>query len=155
MALRQTTSDVEISGRKWRIAMFDPLTGSYIAMKLASKLSGIFMGIAAGKLEDPMTLVMAISQELGSLTRLEFIELQSAALSVISEVTIVGGVEAPVSIRQSGGTWAVPGLDTDMVMVLALTAHSLAWNISPFFDGNALKQVMESFKGLNLFSAST
>lgn len=153
--LRKTTSDVEVGGRKWRINMFDARTGSYICLKLVSKMSGIFMAIASGDLKEEALLAMTIGREIGSFNRIEFTELQNTALGAVGEITMVGGVEAVLPVLQIGGEWGVPHLEKDLITVLVLTAHSLAFNLSPFFDGDALTQAMNSFQGLNFFNAST
>lgn len=152
---RETTKDVVLDGRTFRIKKFDALTGSYVAAKLMGKLGVILASVAAGGANSPVAIATAISEALTSLPKAEFMEMQMDALSVVGEVTVLNEMPVVLPIRQATGAWAVAGLDDDLVTVMALVTHSLIFNISPFFDGNALKAVMESFKGLTLFNAET
>jgi len=72
----------------------------------------------------------------------EFSALQRDCLSVCFEIQKIGDTEAPVPVMTPSGAWGVAGLEDDTVTVLVLTARAIAWNISGFFDGSALKGLM-------------
>jgi len=153
---RETHKIVELSGRRFKIGRFDALTGSYFATKLVSRLSGIAMGIMGGTITDASYVAMAVTGEIGTMSKTEFLELETDALSVVSEITNVGGVaEADIPVRTKTGAWGVAGLEDDMITVMALICHAAIFNLSPFFQGNALNAVKESFKDLHLFDART
>lgn len=151
---REAHKIVELAGRRFKIGRLDALTGSWFATKLVSRLSNVAMGIMGGTITDSSFVIMAVTEEIGNMSRVEFMELESDALSVVSEITNVGGVaEVDVPVRTKSGAWGVAGLDDDMVTVMALVVHSAIFNLSPFFDGSALSSVKESFQGLHLFDA--
>jgi hypothetical protein len=156
--MREIQKDIILAGRKWRIRKFDALTGSYVAAKLMGKLGAILAGVASGGVSSEIAIATAISEALSSMNKAEFIELQSDALSVVGEVTVIteGGSEVVLPVRIASGAWGVKDLDTDLLTVMALVSHSLVFNVSPFFDGNALKSTLESFKWVGtLLSALT
>ena len=152
---REAFKIVELAGRRFKIGRLDALTGSYFATKLVSRLSSIAMGIMGGTITDSSYVAMAVIEEIGHMGRVEFLELESDALSVVTEVTNVGGNDADIPIRTQNGAWGVAGLEDDMITVMALVVHSAVFNLSPFFDGNALNAVKETFKDLSLFDART
>jgi len=153
MQKRETFKDIELAGRKWRIKKFDALTGSYISAKLIGKLGAILASVASGNVSNQAAIATAVSEALSSMSKSEFIELQIDALSVTGEITAVAGTEATLPVKLATGAWGVEGLEDDLITVMALVIHSLVFNVSPFFDGNALKSALESFKDLTLFNA--
>jgi hypothetical protein len=142
MSKREKSKIVEIAGRKWRIEKFDALTGSYIAYKV--------MGNSLpGAIDSQVTGGNAPERKL--MSKQEFMEIQMDCLRVCYEILPAGG--APVI--GENGSWGVTNIETDTMTVLMLTIHALIFNISGFFDGNALKDLAESFKGMILFNAPT
>ncbi|CQR71683.1 hypothetical protein SOV_04790 [Sporomusa ovata DSM 2662] len=143
MEKREQFKIVEIAGRKWRIEKFDAMTGSYIAYKLMGHmLPGGFDGqITGGNAPKDRTVM----------SKKEFADLQLDCLHVCYEVLPAG--KAPVI--GENGAWGVMNIEDDTITVLALTVHALAFNISGFFDGNALKELIASFSGMTLFNAPT
>jgi hypothetical protein len=150
---REPFKIIEISGRRWRLDKLDPLTGSFLATKIASRLSNLVMGIVAGAINDPAMVTASIANELGAMDKGEFVQIQTDALSAVKELKMVGEVETPSPLRLNG-KWAAEGLSEDVVLVMALTAHSIIFNVSPFFDGNALKGIITTFKDSLPFDAS-
>jgi len=143
MEKRETFKIIELNGRKWRIGKFDALTGSYIAYKLLFQ-----------------ALPMGLDSQIGNLpkgretmSKDEFLALQRDCLSICQELKNVGGVDTPMVVMMPDGRWGVDGLQDDTVTVLALTAHALIFNVASFFEGDALKGLIDSFQGLNLFNA--
>jgi hypothetical protein len=155
MPIRETERIVTVSGRRWKIKKFDALTGSYIALKMMSKISHIAVGVFAGNLTDKAVIAMSIANEIGTLTKQEFNEIQSECLHVATELVTVGDKVVDTPIRLPDGRWGVSGVEDDALLVMTLVSHSLLFNLTSFFDGNALKDSKESFKGLIPFDAQT
>lgn len=145
---REVFKDVELNGYKFRIGRFDALLGSYIAFTLLTKMlpSGI---------EQQVMGDQSLPKGRTSMSKEEFIELQKDCLKICHLLKDVGGKEVPVPILTSYGEWATDGLNEDVMTVLVLTIHVLIFNIVPFFEGDALKNLLGSFQGLSLFNAPT
>ena len=142
---RETTKDVELAGRKWRIKKFDALTGSYIAYKLLSQMLPGGMDKQLGNMPEGRAVM---SKE-------DFVALQKDCLSVVQELKPAGNTELPVAVILSNGKWGVEGLEDDTVTVLSLTIHALVFNVAGFFDGKALQDLNQSLTGLSLAGALT
>jgi tail assembly chaperone len=155
MTKRESHKDIALSGRTWRIRKFDPLMGSFVATRLIGKIGTILASVAGGAVSSEAAIATAVSEAIGSFPKAEFMELQLDALSVVGEVTALNGTEVVLPVKLASGAWGVEGLNDDLLTVMALVTHSLIFNISPFFDGGALKSVMTSFQGLTLFNAQT
>lgn len=153
---------VEIQGRKFRIAKFDAMTGSFMLMKVMNILAPVAKGLDFGKLtefkdtsnitefEDISNIkdsvmkhfdVSQIIMDLTSLSEQDFRYIQERCLKVCSEVLPAG--DAPVLLNN--GEFGVVDLKTDTMTVLALTAHALIFNVSSFFAGSPLSSM---FKGI-------
>lgn len=156
MPKREDFKIVELAERRFKIGRFDALTGSYIAVKLVSKLSNVFMAITTGQVTDMNFAALAVAQQIADMSKIEFIELQLECLRVIKEIqNIDGKAEADLPVLASSGSFAVPGLNEDMITVLALVTHTVIFNLTPFFVGNALTSTIQTFKDLSLFDAKT
>lgn len=142
---RETTKDIELAGRKWRIKKFDALTGSYIAYKLLSQMLPGGMDKQLGNMPEGRAVM---SKE-------DFVALQKDCLSVVQELKPAGNTELPVAVILSSGKWGVEGLEDDTVTVLSLTIHALVFNVAGFFDGKALQDLNQSLTGLILAGALT
>lgn len=149
MEKRVTYKDVEIGGRNWRIGKFDALTGSYIAYKVMTQI----LPTINGGVTTPEAMAEGLRASRASISKADFVELQRDCLGVCSELQNVGGNIAPVKVILTNGNWGVEGIETDVPTVMALTVHALFFNVSSFFDSNALDGAMGSFKGLNFGSA--
>lgn len=155
MPIRETQRIVKISGRTWKIEKFDALTGSYIAVKMISRLSHIAVGIASGNLSDPSIIAIGISEAVGSLQKSEFFEIQNECLNVVKEIQKVGDKDVENPLRLPDGRWSVSDLESNVLLIMALVTHVLIFNLTPFFDGNTLKELKDSFEGLMSFSVPT
>lgn len=120
---------------------------------MISKMSGIVTAVIAGNLdlnkpEDQAAVAMSIAQEIGSLSKHEFLEIQAESLHVVKEIKEIGAqiIEAPV--RLPDGHWGVEGIGDDALMVITLVSHVLVFNLTGFFDADRLKDSKESFSGL-------
>jgi len=153
MPTRETSRIVEISGRRWKIGKFDPLTGNYILLKLFSRLSHVAMGVLSGAVSDNAVVAVSIANEIGSLSKQEIVEIQAECLAVCAELTTVSEKDIERPIRLPDGRWAVSGIEDDALLVITLVGHVLLFNLSGFFDANALKASKDSFQGLIPFNA--
>ena len=153
MPTHETQRFVTISGRRWKIGKFDALTGSYIALKMLSKLSHIAVGVFSGNLTDKAVIAMSIANEIGSLTKSEFNEIQGECLYVCKEVEDVGGKDIETPLRLPDGRWGVKDLEDNALLVMTLVSHALLFNLTSFFDADLLKSAKESFQGLIPFDA--
>lgn len=142
---RETTKDIELAGRKWRIKKFDALTGSYIAYKLLSQMLPGGMDKQLGNMPEGRAVM---SKE-------DFVALQKDCLSVVQELKPAGNTELPVAVILSSGKWGVEGLEDDTFTVLSLTIHALVFNVAGFFGGKALQDLNQSLTGLSLAGALT
>jgi hypothetical protein len=149
--MRETHKDIQLSGNVWRVSKLDPLTGNTLALKLLGKLGHVIAGVAAGGVTNYQVLMMAVLGELGSFTSSELYEIQNICLSACSEVKILtNDVPTALPVRTGDGRWACKGLEDDAVTVLALVAHTIAFNLLPFFDGEVLKPIIASFSTYTL-----
>lgn len=155
MPTRETSRVVTVGGRRWKISKFDAMTGSYIALKMVSKLSNIAVGVVSGSVKDPAVIAISIANEIGTLSKQEFLEVQVECLHVTKELQEVGGKEIENPLRLPDGRWGVAGLEEDALLIMTLASHVLLFNLSDFFDVNALKAAKESFSGLIPFNAKT
>jgi len=155
MPIRETQRVVTISGRRWKIGKYDALTGSYIALKMLSKLSHIAVGVFSGNLKDQALIAMSTANEIGSLTKAEFNEIQSESLHVVAELKEVSGKDIENPIRLPDGRWGVEGLEDDALLIMTLVSHVLLFNLSGFFNAASLRDSKESFSGLIPFNMPT
>jgi hypothetical protein len=138
MAIKEKFKYIELGGRKWVIGKFDALTGSYIAAKL--------MATALPKGMEQQMNMPNLPKGRSFMSREEFQELQIECLKVCYEDLPAG--KAPV--MGANNAWGVADIEDDMVLVISLTIHALIHNVAGFFEGNALKDLLTSFKGMKL-----
>lgn len=153
MPVHEKEKVVKLNDRVWKIGKFDALTGGYIALKMSSRLSSLAVGIFAGQVKDPAVIAMSVATEIGAISKAEFLEVQSECLHVVKEIETVGDKQVDSPARLPDGRWGVKGLEDDALTVMALVAHVLVFNLTSFFDANALKTVKESFPDFKSFSA--
>jgi len=151
---REPFKIVELAGKKFRIGRFDALTGSYIAFTVMTKMLPMIAELMGGKSETPdvNALAAGMMSSRASMSKADFLSLQKDCLSVCHEMQMAGTVEAPVAVMMESGAWGVADLEFDVSTVMALTVHALFFNVSSFFEGNALKGMMEGLKDQSLFS---
>lgn len=142
---RETTKDIELNGRKFRIKKFDALTGSYIAFQLLTVMLPGGMDKQIGNLPEGRP----------AMSKKDFIAIQKDCLSVVQEIVKKENAEFPLNVILESGAWGVEGLADDTITVLSLTIHALIHNVAGFFDGNALKDLTKSLTGSSLADALT
>ena len=148
MPTRETSRIVEIGERRWRLGKFDALTGSYIAVKLLSRLSSIVAGVASGQIKDQAVIAMTVANEIGSMPKDEFTEIQAESLHVVKEIIVVSDKEVDTPVHLPDGRWGVGEIEDDALLVMTLVTHVLVFNLVGFFDVDALKEAKDSFQGL-------
>jgi hypothetical protein len=144
-----------VGDRKWKINKFDAMTGSFIAMKMVSKLSNVVAGVVSGVITDSTVIGVTIANEIGQMSKQEFMDISGECLAVVKEIHVVGDKETENPLRLPDGRWSVPEIEHDSLLISALVGHVLLFNLSGFFEGNALKDARDSFSGLIPFSAKT
>ena len=126
------TKDVEIGESRYQVGRFKARDGSWVLAQILTKMLPAAIesslqgsGLAANRAQ--------ISEE-------EFASIQAIALSVCRRYE--NNIPMPVFPRPD--TWAIKDLEYDLVTVMRLTIEALVFNITPFFKGNGLAQMMES-----------
>lgn len=117
MEVRETRKIIEIEGRAFIINKFDPLFGSFIAMK-------VFKSSAKGgksSIDQMMNSLISENQE-------EFIKLQSKILSYCQEKLPAG----PTAVINLEGNIAINNFTAPMAMNLFM--QTLMFSLEDFFD---------------------
>lgn len=132
------TKQVTISGAEYQIGRFTAREGSWVLAQLLTKMLPSFIerGIEA----------TGLAANRPQITESEFESLQAMALSVCRRME--KGAPMPIFLRPN--TWAIKELEYDLPTVAALTVHAMAFNLTSFFDGGGLGQLLSSFKALGL-----
>lgn len=140
------TKDVEVNGRTFRIKKFPARAGSFMLIKLTSILAPMFSTIKqsvvkSGGFNADDIDITGFMEQLMNMSEKDFNYIQEQALRVCFE-NLPGGL-APV--LDANGSFGVQDIEDDTAMVMTLTVHALAFNLSNFFQGNALSGVMKGF----------
>lgn len=139
------TTDVELKGKRYRIAKMSAFVGCGIAMQILTKMLPAGM---EGKMD------VSLPKGRTELSPAEFEDIQRKCMAVCSRLNMVGDAEVPEPVLL-GENWVFKDLEYDIPSVMALTLHALIWNFKSFFEDGALDQILESFGvGQSLFSAS-
>jgi hypothetical protein len=133
---RETSKEVVILDRKFKIKKFDAMTGSYVAFKLVTK--AVPMGMAALLQQEDKDFKLDTSK--ADMSRAEFKELQLDCLSVCSE--IVDGRE--IQVLNDNNSFRAIGLEDDTKTVLSLTVHALLFNVKDFFGESVFQTIVGS-----------
>lgn len=136
-----------ISEREFRIGSLDAMTGSYWATKIAAMLAPMFAKIVSairsqGEGEnssvDNMIAAIDFDSVLKSLTKQDFVELQSDCLKVAAEQLPSGYVP----VLNPNNSYGVEGLTP--VLAIALMVEVLTWNFADFFaEGSPLMSFLQ------------
>ena len=138
---RITEKTVEVMGRKFRISAFDALTGSYIAFQVFEKM--LPMGMEGRVLSQAGTSA-SLPGGRPMMTKEEFFSFQRDCLSVVSEVLKAG----PRPVINPNGSWGVEDIKDNTMLVLLLTVHALAFNVSDFFGGDGLSELKKALSDM-------
>ncbi|RKN75000.1 phage tail assembly chaperone [Paenibacillus ginsengarvi] len=148
--------DVEINGRKFRVKKFDAMTGSFMLFKVTGLLAPLFGGVDLTKLTDEASAasflktvnISSMLSGLGELSEKDFSYVQEKCLQVCEELLPAG----PAQVLNKQGAFGVMDLEDDTITVLALTAHTLIFNLKGFFQGSPLASFLGGLKGTSLQS---
>jgi len=136
---RESFKDIEIRGKKWRIGRLDARTGSYIASIILLQVAP--MGVDSGLPNLPSNR--------GIMEKSTFLDIQTECLKVCFEIQQAGQNILPVAVVLPDGRWGVSEeIQTDIATILNLTIQVLKFNLTDFFQGGALNDLMSAFKDL-------
>ena len=136
---REEFKDVEIRGKKWRVGRLDARTGSYIA-------SVILMQVVPMGLDSQLPNLPSGREIMPKAT---FLDIQTECLKVCFELQQAGQNILPVAVILPDGRWGVSEeSQTDISTMLTLTIQTLKFNLTDFFQGGALNELMQVFKDL-------
>jgi hypothetical protein len=152
---------IHLGDRQFLIKKMTAKQGSWIAMQLFTKL--IPIGIAAfGDMKKANSMIKPEDikkmnfkmPDLSAIQKIftedEFYRLQDTCLSCCYEVLKGGNIP----VIGDNGAWGVQGLEHDTIKVMSLTINALTLSVAGFFEGNALKELIQSLSGLSLFGVS-
>lgn len=126
---RETYTTYEFEGRKFRINAFDPMTGNYILMQIATTILPFALGDSIAQSVPGSEKVINNAKNSGKMmSKQEFISLQTDILSTVEEM-FASGLSSPV-VRENG-TYGVE--DVTSMMCLKLIIASLTFNYRDFF----------------------
>ena len=134
--MRETSKRVKVQGREFEIRAFDALTGSYIAYVLLQK-------VLPGGMENQVQMPN-MPEGRSTMSKAEFSKLQKDVLSVVYEV--LQGRTAP--ILNKNGSWGVPDIEQNTLLVMILTIQALAFNIGGFFGEGGLQELQTALHDL-------
>lgn len=143
----ESFKDVVINERTFRFKRFSAQDGSFIALKVSSILAPMFRKVDLKSLkgvEKPEDVdvsgidIFGMVGELSNLSEKDFNYIQTKCLRVTGEM-LPGGF---TSVLNDNGSFGVMNLEYDTLTVMALTAHSLIFNLSGFFSGSGLSGLL-------------
>jgi hypothetical protein len=143
--MKPLTKDVEIAGQRYQIGKFKARDGSWI---LAQVLTKMLPAVIEGALSKQAGASLASNRS--ALSEDEFASLQGHALAVCRRYE--NGVPMPVFVRPE--TFAVKELEYDLVGVMSLTIQALLFNLTDFFEGDGLSQILAMLPALGLGSST-
>jgi hypothetical protein len=142
--IRASYKKIEINGRTFRIGKYNALTGAIILAKAMGIIAPLFKSLDLGKLKDTTEFDLSaidlpgILSELTNLSEKDFMYVQERSLQVVNEL-LPGGY---TQVLDKNGNFGVLGLDTDVATVLALTVHTVVFNVQGFFQGSPLASLL-------------
>ena len=130
----ERTKQITIGDAEYQIGSLTATTGSWIVAQIATKML-------------PALFETSLSEEAGAqlssarsmLSEDEFQNLQGHALSVCRRMEKNG---LPMPVMHTSKRFAIKELEYDLVTVLRLTCESLVFNLTPFFEGAGLDQLL-------------
>lgn len=125
--------DVEIGEHTYQIGRFNARAGSWVLMQILTKM------LPSGIESNLNTAGLPIGR--AAISEADFHNIQDHCLSVCRRYE--RGVPMPVFVPQSK-TFAIRELEYDLGAVMALTIQALVFNVSPFFSGDGLTQLLQS-----------
>lgn len=147
------SKEVVVGGSRYQITRMNAAVGSWLLFKLIDSLRKLFAQNSTEQDTSPPIVEEDVSRReaatraliqgmLMTLDRDLFEQVQREALRVVGQYAMVGEKEVVLPILMGNGNFAVPELKSDIVAVVALTSHSLYYNLSPFFLAGGLDNVL-------------
>lgn len=139
--------NVTINDRQFRIKKFDALTGSIMLFKISGLLAPLVESLDLGKLkgvDDPTKVDLSgfdlpkIMAALGGLSEKDLSYVQEKCLRVCYE-SLPAGLSR---VLNDDGNFGVIGLENDTMTVLALTVHTIIFNLKGFFSASPLASML-------------
>jgi hypothetical protein len=140
--MQPQTQDVEIAGTRYQVGRFKARDGSWI---LAQVLTKMLPAVIERALVKEAGAKLASNRSL--LSEEEFASIQGHALAVCRRYE--NGVPMPVFVLPNN-TFAIKELEYDLIAVMTLTVKALLFNLTPFFEGDGLSQILSALPGLGL-----
>jgi hypothetical protein len=139
----ELTKDVTVSGTRYQIGRMKAKDGSWVLAQVMTKMlpAALENGLAGSGAQ--------LAANRAQISEDEFANIQAHALAVVRRYE--NGLPVPVFVRPD--RWAAKDLEYDLVAVMALTVHSIVFTLSPFFSGDGMTQLLESFPGLPALSS--
>jgi hypothetical protein len=151
--LREDTKNVTICGRNFIIKKFNALTGSYMLIRIGALVAPIMFSAFGntnmsninindiGEIQKNINMkdidFSKISNTLLNLSESEFRTIQTKCLQVCYEQLPAGQAQ----VMDINGKFGVMNIERDVKVVMALTVHTLIFNIKDFF-GEDLSSLM-------------
>lgn len=146
------TKDVVVNEKRYQISRLNADVGSWLIFQLIDSLRKVFASNnepeAVANVSEPdekqkeLAAQALINGMLMTLDRGLFKEVQREALKVCGQYTAIGEKEVVLPVLMANGTFAIPDLKNDIPSVISLTSHSLYFNLSPFFLGGGLNNLL-------------
>lgn len=135
--MKEKWKDVELKGHRYRVGKMNPQVGCWIAMQILTKMLPGFME-ARLKAEG-----VNLANNRSQLSEDEFYNIQNHCLRVCSRYQQLGNApEICQPLIREGGTWEFDDLKDEPLVVMGLTVHTMIFNLAPFFEGDALKELL-------------
>lgn len=149
--MSETHKIINVEDRKFRISKYDAFTAVKMAKLLVAKLlpafnsvtDVIFQGSDGDTQFNPETMAEfldfeQISRALDLVSDEDLDRIFNASLNVIEEELPAGFTK----VRNNNGSYAVPGLEHDPVLMMRLIVEAVMWGVSGFFDANRLTSTL-------------
>ncbi len=128
--MKERTKVFTLSDKRWQVKKIAALEGSDLIRMFTS--SGA---------ENPQAF-------LGSLSKETFAQIQLMLLNTIDEIQVINNEEVFIPITTLSGALSKSIMD-DAGLLYMLTIVALAFNLTGFFEGNALKEFQEVISTIN------
>lgn len=141
IGIRENSKIIKIGDRSFRINKFDAMKGSFILFKVMKILTPIFSSDAiktfraAKSVEEVDIGNINFTEIMSGLTDMkeeDFVYIQTNCLKTCSEILPSGDVR----VLNDNNTYGIIGIEQDIKIVMALTIHTIVFNVSGFFGGS-------------------
>jgi hypothetical protein len=137
------TKDIKLSADQYRLSRMTPQAGSWIVMQLLTKALGSNMKGAISR----QNLGTLLPEIFGQFSEDEFRSLQAKCFAATARLSVVGEQLVAQPLLMLDGRWTVK--EPSLPEALALTIHSLVFNLEPFFDDGMLEMLLGSLPALS------